>query len=620
MEREKESRGLTWRSLSGIFYAAVVLQPAFLWLYFQTGGIMSWAAMYTVALLFSELTRLSMPMRKQEIFILMYGSSVAVAESLLFVGLVYNVYYRSSPIAARFGLTDVIPNWIVPHPTSPAIVQRTFLHPDWVVPFLVVITGSLLTKGTDLALGFLTKKLYIEVEELPFPMQKVEAAVCLTLATKESDKIKIFTFSTLIAMAYATLLYALPIVSYAVRGEAIIIIPQPWFDMNRLVGSILPGASFGIATDITQFAMGFILPFDVVISLFLGSFAFYFIGNALLVRFGIFEEWFPGMSLATTWERSILSFWQSPIIGLLVAAAILPLIRHPKNLIQTFKDLLKLSTAARERGEISLKVIIAIFLASTLGSVIAVWILVPGFRIFIWLLILLSVGWTFIYTIASARSIGVTGMGIPSLYVQEAAYIATGYSNADIWFAPLVVSNGGSMWCALFKVADLTSTNPIEYVKAYFFAVFVAYIMGFIYVSSFWRMAPIPSSIFPCPGWPVNALMQSLFITRSLELFKPLLMVGAGVAGVVLFVLIEFVHLPISLIGLAIGPTVAIPFTVSYLIGALVSKIFERRLGKLWFETYRSVMTAGLFTGVGVTIAIGTAVALIAKSTWALPY
>ena len=52
---EKGKGGLTWRSLSGILYAAVVLQPAFLWLYFMTGGAMSWAAMYTAALLFSEL-------------------------------------------------------------------------------------------------------------------------------------------------------------------------------------------------------------------------------------------------------------------------------------------------------------------------------------------------------------------------------------------------------------------------------------------------------------------------------------------------------------------------------------------------------------------------------------
>ena len=626
VEKEEENKGITWRSLSGILYAAIVLQPAFLWLYFATGSLMSWAAMYTTALLFSELARLTNnPLRKQEIFVIMYGSTVAVAEALIFTTPIYNAYYRTSPIAARFGLTNLIPNWIVPPPNSPAIVQRTLFHIDWLTPLILLFAGSFLAKGADIALGFLTRELYIKIEKLPFPMQNVDAEVCRTLAVKESEKIKIFTFSALVAMAYATLLYALPIVSYATRGQSTVVIPQPWVDMNKWVGSLVPGASFGIATDMTQFAMGFILPFEVVVSMFLGSFAFYFIGNAVLVHFGMFEEWFPGMSLMTTWERSILYFWASPIVGLLVAAALLPIIRHPGNIVRAFKDLMKIPAVAKKRGSVSLKAIMLIYLASTLGSVAIVWFLVPGFRSFVWLLILLSVGWTFIYTIASARSIGVTGMGIvapfsSSLFAKEAAFIASGYQGVDIWFAPLVVSSGGATWCALFKVADLTDTNPREYIKAYFFAVAVAYVMGFLYISAFWSMAPIPSSLFPCPAWPVNALMQSLFITRNLELLKPQMLFGAGLVGAILFVLIELVHLPLSLIGLALGPTVAIPFTLSYFIGAIIARIFERKLGKEWFQTYRSVMVAGIFTGEGFVIAVSTAIALIAKSTWALPF
>lgn len=612
-------KGLTWRSISGILYAGVVLQPAFIWLYLQTGSIMSWAAMYTTALLFSKLTQLGKPLSKQEIFVIMYGSTVAVAEGLLFTGLIYSSYFKTSSIAARFGLTNQIPDWISPASNSPALLQRTFLHADWIAPLLVVFIATAFGIATDLALGFLTKQLYIEVEDLPFPMQKVEASVCLTLAAKESNKLKIFTFSALIAMVFATILYALPIVSYATRGESIVIIPQPWVDLSKWVGAILPGASFGIATDLTQFAIGFIIPFDVVVSMFVGSFAFYFVGNSVLVNQGLFPDWFPGMSLSTTWERSVLGFWVSPMIGLAVAAALLPILRRPGHLVRALKDLVRLP-AAGKGGRVSLKVIIAVYLFGTLGSVVLVWILVPGFRFFLWILVLLSVGWSFVYTIASARSVGITGMGIPSLYVTEAAYISTGYQSADIWFAPLVVSGGGAMWCALFKVADLTETNPVEYIKAYFFAVVVAFIAGFVFVSLFWSMAPIPSSLFPCPGWPITASMQSLFMTRSLELFKPPLLLGALAVGAALFGLVEFVHLPISLIGLAIGTAFAIPFAVTYLIGALVAKLFQRRIGKEWFEANSSIIVAGLFTGTGTVIAISIAIALIAKSIWSLPY
>ena len=626
LEKSKRVSPLTWRSLAGILYAGVVLLPAVLWLYFSTGSlIVASTAMYTTALLFGELARLSKPLTKQELFIIMYGGTVAAGEFLITAGFVFNAYFRSSPIAAQFGLTEAIPNWLVPPLSSPAITQRNLMHPDWILPIVVVTSGVLLAKVCDISLGFLAQHLYIEVEELPFPMQQVEAQVCLTMAEKESKKTRIFTLSAIIAMAYAAILYALPFVSYAVLGWPIVAIPQPWIDLTRFVGWILPGASFGVATGLTVFAMGYILPFRVIVSMFVGSLSFYLVGNALLVNWGLFTEWFPGMSISDAWNRSVLGFWASPMIGLIIAATILPLLRHPGNFVKTFRDLLKMPTSAKRGGSISLKLIIALFLLTTLGSVLFVWMLVPGFRSWVWVLILLSVGWTFIFTLASARAIGVTGMGplapySSTLYVREASYIATGYAGADIWFAPLVVSSGGSFMCSVFKTAKLTGTNPIDYVKAYFIAFFVALIMGYIYVSAFWRIAPMPSVLFPCPFWPLQATIQSLFITRSLELFNPTLLIGAATVGSILFFIIEVGHLPLSLMGLALGPTLPIPYTLSYMIGAIAAKLVERRMGKEWFQTNRSVIVAGIFTGVGLTVAFSTAIALIASSMWAMPY
>jgi len=625
-EKSRSASPLTWRSLSGILYAGVVLLPAVLWLYFSTGDvIVASTAMYTTALLFGELARLSKPLTKQEIFIIMYGSTVAAGNFIITAGFVFNAYFRSSPIAAQFGLTEAIPTWLVPPLTSPAIIQRNLFHPDWILPIIVTTSGVLLAMICDIALGFLAQHLYIEVENLPFPMQQVEAQVCLTMATKESKKIRIFTISAVISMAYAALLYALPFISYALLGWSIVAIPQPWIDLNRFVEWILPGASFGVATGLSIFAMGFILPFNVIASMFVGSLGFYFVGNALLVRWGLFTEWFPGMNLSDTWARSVLGFWASPMIGLVIAATILPLMRHPRNLAKTFSDLLKMPTVTRRGGSISLRLILALFLISTLGSVLLVWILVPGFRYWAWILILLSVGWTFVFTLASARAIGVTGMGptapySSTLYVREASYIATGYSGADIWFAPLVVSSGGSFYCAVFKTARLTETNPIDYVKAYFIAFFVALIMGYVYVSAFWSIAPMPSSLFPCPFWPLQATVVSLFVTRSVQLFNPAFLIGAATVGGILFAIIEVGHLPLSLMGIALGPTIPIPYTVSYLIGAVVAKLMKRRMGREWFETNRTVIVAGIFTGLGLTVALSTAIALIARSLWAMPY
>lgn len=626
VEKSKGVSPLTWRSLSGIFYAGVVLLPAVLWLYFSTGSlIVASTAMYTTALLFGELARLSKPLTKQEVFIIMYGSSVAAGNFIITAGFVYNAYFRTSRIAAQFGLTEAIPKWLVPPLTSPAITQRNLMHPDWILPLIVVTLGVLLATICDISLGFLAQHLYIEVEELPFPMQQVEAQVCLTMAEKESKRIRIFTLSAVIAMAYATILYALPFISYATLGWPIVAIPQPWTDLSRLVSWILPGASFGIASDLIIFVMGFILPFNVLASMFVGSLSFYFVGNAVLVHLGLFTEWFPGMSLSDTWTRSVLGFWASPMIGLVIAATVLPLVRHPGNFVKTFRDLLKMPTVARRGGSISLKLIMVLFLLTTLGSVLLVWTLVPGFRSWVWILILLSVGWTFVFTLASARSIGITGMGpvapySNTLYVTEASYIATGYTGADIWFAPLVVSSGGSFFCAVFKTAQLTDTNPIDYVKAYFIAFFISLVMGYIYVSAFWSIAPMPSALFPCPFWPLQATITSLFITRSFQLFNPTFLISAAAIGSILFFTIEIGHLPLSLMGLALGPTLPIPYTVSYMIGAVAAKLIERRMGKEWFAANRTVMVAGIFTGEGLIVALSTAIALIARSMWAMPY
>jgi hypothetical protein len=114
--------------------------------------------------------------------------------------------------------------------------------------------------------------------------------------------------------------------------------------------------------------------------------------------------------------------------------------------------------------------------------------------------------------------------------------------------------------------------------------------------------------------------MQGLFITRSFELFQPTLIIGAAAVGGVLFLLIEMLHLPISLIGIALGPTLPIPYTVTYMIGAMAAYILEKRKGKTWFNTYRTVIVAGIFTGIGFVVAVGTGIALISQSMWATSY
>ena len=73
--------GLTRRSILGILYAAVVVQPAVIWVYLATGNLILSAAIYAFILLFSELAAFSgTPLSKQEI-LMMIGCSMAATGS-----------------------------------------------------------------------------------------------------------------------------------------------------------------------------------------------------------------------------------------------------------------------------------------------------------------------------------------------------------------------------------------------------------------------------------------------------------------------------------------------------------------------------------------------------------
>jgi len=51
-----------------------------------------------------------------------------------------------SPAAKQFGITKLIPTWVVPQPDSEAILQRTFLHRDWLAPILLLIAGMIISR------------------------------------------------------------------------------------------------------------------------------------------------------------------------------------------------------------------------------------------------------------------------------------------------------------------------------------------------------------------------------------------------------------------------------------------------------------------------------------------
>jgi hypothetical protein len=74
-------------------------------------------------------------------------SALATGATTCYLYQVQKSYFMTSPLAWSFKINGVplpqlIPSWWAPPPTSQAYVLRTFIHPDWLLPLLIVNVQS----------------------------------------------------------------------------------------------------------------------------------------------------------------------------------------------------------------------------------------------------------------------------------------------------------------------------------------------------------------------------------------------------------------------------------------------------------------------------------------------
>jgi hypothetical protein len=425
-------------------------------------------------------------------------------------------------------------------------------------------------------------------------------------------------------MIYGGIVYLLPLST----GMSLTILPIPWFDLNQIMDVMLPGASLGIATDIVYFAMGFILPIRVVVWILIGSLATFTFGNHILVRLGIWNTWAPGSTIQLAWQQSFISFWMFPIVGISIVGALLPLIRYPRNLIQSIRSLSMLGSTEKLAGLVSAKKLILIYALAMIGNLALVYYLVPDIpSLTILYLAVIIIGFNFIWTIISSTSLGLAGRTIQIPYLYQAVMIGSGCRNPAIWFLPGgIISDAGAGWCGYFKLAELTGTKLSDYVKAWIIATVLGLAMSFLYTQALWSMAEMPSSVYPWlqTYWPIETLFTlwwaDIGITGKTYL-NPLLILGAAGFVTVIYFLSEIFRFPFSLVGLVVGVTTPPPAPISQFIGVLLARyVLTRIFGKERWSQYASAVFAGLVIGEGIMIVVSSSIALILKSLWILPY
>lgn len=620
--------GLTWRSMVALLYSLFVFSPAIIWLNLvttrttgeiETGYIPT--AIITL-LIFSEIAAMqNKPLTKQEAAIIFGPASAAGSAGFLI--LIYKAYLIRHPLVSVFGLDpSLIPTWFAPSYTSPVFDLRTFNHPDWIAPIMLIIVTWMLGMSGGLFFGLIGREIFIEAERLPFPMQQITAMTIESLTERRTDRMTVLSWAALFSFIYGIILYTIPTITTIARIP-IRFIPIPWYDFTSVVEDewSLPGGSFGIATDVIVLASGIVIPTPVVIGMFIGSFGRFFIGNWLLYSYGISEwakRWVPGMSFTRIYQDSTLYFWLNPLIGVAFAIAIIPLIIRWKVMASSLKALLGLKgEVAKKHERISgppvSKLWMFILFLSLPAAIAYDLYLVPDFPL--WPLILYEIVFPFITLLSAGRSIAITGRGVGFPYINYLTIMISGYQKVDAWFLPLTL-NPGTGWMQSMKVAQLTRTSITSWIKANVVAYPLALISGYLYMSLFWQMAPIPSELYPAPGiqWPINIMNHLVWITRPAKFFQPMTILYWFLGFGAFMAVSEFISLPVSTIGIATGLGVPIPIATTMLIGVMFKTVLSKILGKEWIREYTTTLAAGLGLGESLAIIIGVAISLAMKS------
>jgi hypothetical protein len=633
--------GFTVRTVIALLIASAVFLPVNTYLLLVAGTSIAGAAVYILVLLFTELSSIiGVSMTKQEITLVLALGGLA-AGTASYLGMVFRHYAATSPLSWSFidpfskrPLPELIPSWYAPPYTSEAAALRTFIHPDWLIPLVVVnVQFGLFYVLQEIALAMICSLVFIEEEKLIFPFAHVNAQLITTLTEREPSQIRVFTLAAIAGIVYGTIVYAIPTLAMGTYGTLIQIIPIPWVDLTTGyygIDQVMPGAIFGIATDPLSWALGVLLPFRTTAFIALGSLSIWVFGNWLATTYfkdafpAWAAEWRKGMDLSLVWQRSYLRIWAIPSVGIVFALATLTLMLGWRSFVGAFKALTSVRRGSETRlGFPSFKIILAMYLIGALGSVAVFQTLVPDFPIAFSLAV---VPLSFVIAVAGTRARGETGLSISIPYLWNALVLASGYQKTDAWFiSPVIGGDSAPGWTETVKTALLTETKPIDFFKAYALTVVLYNIFSFIYVQFFWAIAPIPSSQYPyvMAYWPVQLISMGVWISReivaniALLLYSYAGMLSIGLAGTFAS---RYLGVPFDFTALVTGTQTIPPYAMAIFLGGIIGKAIESRIGKESYRRNRNTVIAGLGMGLGIVVGIASAITLVLKSTWIKPF
>jgi hypothetical protein len=531
-------RGFSWTTVWGALFAGFVMMPGAIYLGLVTGGSLGGAATWVTIILFIEVTRRSFgKLKAQEIIILAWIAGDIAATGGPFGGYIFSQYFINSEHAA--GLAQHIPAWAMPPLGSGAYAARSFLHPDFLKPIMFMVSTMILGRVNSLSLGYALFRVTNDIEKLPFPMAPVWAggatALAESSAKQEGWRWRVFSTGTFIGVIWGAIYVVVPMLSGIFLTDVIQILPIPFADFTPAVRALLPASILGIATDLGNFLVGFVLPFWVVVGGFIGSIGTYLVVNPILQRYGVLHSWSPGMKAIPTDVSNTVDFWLSFNMGPAVLVALL----GAGLAIGAFLKQARAAAGRRAameaegklpegRGDIAIWKALFLWLVSTACTVMLTYILVPDFPW--WICAIFGFVWTPFSSYIGARMIGLTGApyGASFPYLREGSIYLSGYRGVAVWYAPIPAHSWGDQ-AQFFKQLELTKCRFSSLVYMNILALVVAFVCSFIFWSLIWKLGPIPSAIYPSAQlmWPLRAIMSALWNSSTLPPNAPAALFGS---------------------------------------------------------------------------------------------
>lgn len=635
----KYVRGLTWRTFLAMVAAIFLFIPVNIYSYFLTGIIQGSVAVLFITIIFAELSRLTgTGLSRQEVLVLFYAAAWGGSALPVYYNIIYRSYFVNSPFVEAYAIagkpmSSYIPSWLVPPPGSQAHEVRTLFQPAFIAPLLIWTIWSLLLLVLSISLSSISAHIYVERLDYPFPYATVDTSLAFFMADRPREYVKYFLVAFGVGVGFGALAY-LP---YSIGGA---IIPIPFYDLTSVTEEVMPGALFGIATVLSSYFRGVIVPFNHASYMLLSSVFVWIILNSLFLTVfpNLAPEWAreysKGMGIIAIENRSYVRLWFAAQVGFVIAASVfLILFKAAKPIAGAFKELFVGSKSETEsrvmKGLPSLRKAMLLWLGAACLSVAYFHIMVPEVNV------LIPISFVFLFGLFISVSLtafqGETGFvppGFPGWTWHTMVYLSPYQGYSGFIFQPALVESGSPPYFSQqVKAASIVKAKPRDLLIVWIIGYMLAQLCGLISVDFFWRIAPIPSSAYPYTvyGALSAAYIDATIVSRQLNVSLETVGIPALVLFSVLVVgdlLSKKLGLFFSFIGLTIGlfapPYSVLPIFAGSFLGRFVAPRFFG--GRERWRKITGYIVAGELSGEGLMLMFNVILALLSKSSWLWPW